>query len=216
VKGAYAALVNSSDRDELIAAAASVRDQTPGTYRRRSLSGSLPQPGSQSAPVGDPDSSAAARPSPHVESLVRRLLQCGDDDREAVLAPLTPWTEDTERTLREWLPVTSRLDADILGSLAIGGPEWSLRSPGLDRSVAALMSPEDGALEDLFPALRAIILTLQSGAAEVLNNGVGELTTSRLLALRTLITEAREIDGQVPVLAELLDLVASLGPLPSR
>lgn len=208
VGATIATLSRTDHKDIVIRTAAALRKQSVSTYGRELVNQSI---GSRVTIDEQQLKDAGACPlDTNMQSLLRRILQMPEWERESVLASVHEWSEETDNALRTWLPISSELDLAAFKRVAVGEIEEHQQRE-VDRAIAALLPEDSSPVEDISTPLRNMITLMAHDARSVCGEmGTPPSLTQQLLALRRINGSSRDAAKQPTVLTYLLDLAIDL------
>lgn len=208
VSGALSILDQSSYRDKLLSQAAKLRDQNQSAYSRRISMANVKKTNSRS---DDDGIKMIAGLDANMKSLIRRIFQMTDAEKDSVLGSLVDASDEELDRIRRWLPVYSDIDFESFVVAALGNSTSQDLNVDINRTLAMLIPGEDEPVEDIYIVLRNMIMNLSQNATSNPDSEYDiDILASQIVSLRGIDATIKDVDNQNAVLSYLLDMAVAI------
>lgn len=208
VSESLSVLDQSGYRDKILDQAAKLRDQSRSTYSRRISLANVKKSNSRS------DEESEATPNgvdQNMKSLIRRIFQMTDAEKDSVLGALADAKDDELERLRRWLPVYTDIDFQAFLVASLGYEVDDSVAVEINRTLATLIPGDDEPVENIYIVLRNMIMNLSQNATSSPDSEYDiDILASQIVSLRGIDSTIKAPENQNKVLAYLLDLAVAV------
>lgn len=157
---------------------------------------------------------SSQRLSQQTEALISMLLAIPYDEMQAVLSPLSRWTDNCSRAVENWMPTSNPMDIEAIRRLAVGID--SEISHETEIAIASLQPKTDDAQVNVRIVLSGMIRQMLARIGEMAYSGPIGFLETHMMNLRKALRLIDKIGVQPSILAYLVDCAVDIEIVSAR